>query len=71
MNRPILLVAMLAMVLLAAAPGLTQTAPDIEASPKRFCCDRCKQQESLVRRVAALLVPLGKDEAWTVLLSSK
>lgn len=34
MNKPILLVAMLAMVLLAAAPALTQTAPtDIEASP--------------------------------------
>ncbi len=34
MNKPMLLVAMLAMVLLAAAPALTQTAPnDIEASP--------------------------------------
>ena len=34
MNKPILLVAMLAMVLLATAPALTQTAPtDIEASP--------------------------------------
>jgi hypothetical protein len=33
-NKPILLVAMLAIVLLAAAPALTQTAPnDIEASP--------------------------------------
>ena len=36
MNKPILLVAMLAMVLLAAAPALTQTAPtDIEASPEQ------------------------------------
>lgn len=35
MNKPMLLVAMLAMVLLAAAPALTQTAPnDIEASPE-------------------------------------
>jgi hypothetical protein len=35
-NKPILLVAMLAMVLLAAAPALTQTAPtDIEASPEQ------------------------------------
>ena len=33
MNKPMLLVAMLALVLLAAAPALTQTAPDIEASP--------------------------------------
>ena len=33
MNKPILLVAMLAMVLLATAPALTQTAPtDIEAT---------------------------------------
>ena len=36
MNKPILLVAILAMVLLAAAPALTQTAPtDIEASPEQ------------------------------------
>lgn len=33
MNKPILLVAMLAIVLLAAAPALTQTPPDIAASP--------------------------------------
>ena len=36
MNKPMLLVAMLAMVLLAAAPAVTQTAPtDIEASPEQ------------------------------------
>jgi hypothetical protein len=34
-NKPILLVAMLAMILLVAAPALTQTAPDIAASPKQ------------------------------------
>ena len=36
-------------------------------SPKRFCSDGCKQQASLIRRVAALLEPLGKEKAWEVL----
>jgi hypothetical protein len=36
-------------------------------SPKRFCCDTCKQQASLIRRVAAFLKPLGKEKAWEVL----
>jgi hypothetical protein len=36
-------------------------------SPKRFCCDGCRQQASLIRRVAALLEPLGKEKAWEVL----
>lgn len=31
-------------------------------SPKRFCCDECKQQASLIRRVAVLLSGLS-DEA--------
>jgi hypothetical protein len=39
-------------------------------SPKRFCCDDCKQQASLIRRVRALLVPLGKERAWEVLSGS-
>jgi hypothetical protein len=36
-------------------------------SPKRFCSDACLQQASLIRRVAALLVPLGKEKAWEAL----
>ena len=36
-------------------------------SPKRFCGDPCKQQASILRRAAALLVNLGKDRAWSVL----
>jgi len=27
-------------------------------SPKRFCCNECKQQASIIRRVAALLAGL-------------
>jgi hypothetical protein len=30
-------------------------------SPKRFCCDQCKQQASLIRRVAKLLEGLSDD----------
>ena len=36
-------------------------------SPKRFCGDPCKQQASILRRAAALLVDLGKDQAWSML----
>jgi hypothetical protein len=36
-------------------------------SPKRFCGDPCKQQASILRRAAALLIDLGKDRAWSVL----
>jgi hypothetical protein len=36
-------------------------------SPKRFCGDPCKQQASILRRAAALLIDLGKDQAWSVL----
>jgi hypothetical protein len=35
--------------------------------PKRFCGDPCKQQASILRRAAALLIDLGKDQAWSVL----
>ena len=36
-------------------------------SPKRFCGGPCKQQASILRRAAALLIDLGKDRAWSVL----
>jgi len=39
-------------------------------SPKRFCCDKCKQQASLIKRAAALLVPLGKERAWEIIFES-
>ena len=39
-------------------------------SPKRFCCDKCKQQNSIIKRAAALLVPLGKERAWEIILES-
>src|SRR5215813_3469904 len=46
----------------------TQTAMAI--SPKRFCCDKCKQQNSIIKRAAALLVPLGKERAWEIIFES-
>ena len=46
----------------------TQTGMAI--SPKRFCCDKCKQQASLIKRTAGLLVPLGKERAWEIILES-
>jgi hypothetical protein len=39
----------------------------VATSPKRFCRDPCKQQASILRRAAALLIDLGKDQAWSVL----
>jgi len=39
-------------------------------SPKRFCCDNCKQQASIIKRAAALLLPLGKERAWEIILES-
>jgi hypothetical protein len=38
----------------------------LKMEPRRFCSDRCRQDTSLIRRVAALLVPLGKEKAWSV-----
>src|SRR5262249_62084505 len=39
-------------------------------SPKRFCCNKCKQQASVIKRAAALLVPLGKERAWEIIFES-
>jgi hypothetical protein len=36
-------------------------------SPKRFCSDTCKQQASLVRRVAALLAGLEDSRVLEIL----
>ena len=36
-------------------------------SPKRFCCDECKQQASLIRRVAALLAGLEDSRVLEIL----
>src|SRR5262245_38366949 len=45
-----------------------QTGLQIE--PRRFCSGRCRQQASIIRRAAALLVPLGKEKTWELLCSS-
>jgi hypothetical protein len=36
-------------------------------SPKRFCCDECKQEASLIRRVAALLAGLEDSRVLEIL----
>jgi hypothetical protein len=36
-------------------------------SPKRFCSDTCKQQASLIRRVAALLAGLSDNRVLEIL----
>jgi hypothetical protein len=46
-----------------------QTGLKIE--PRRFCCGECRQQASLIRRVAALLEGLPDDEALRVLRGVK
>ena len=46
-----------------------QTGLKIE--PRRFCCDECRQQASLIRRVAKLLEGLTDDEALRFLRGAK
>ena len=46
-----------------------QTGLKIE--PRRFCCDECRQQASLIRRVAVLLERFTDDEALRVLRGVK
>ena len=47
--------------------SVTFKAGGVANSPKRFCGDPCKQQASILRRAAALLIDRGKDQAWSVL----
>jgi hypothetical protein len=64
MNKPILLVAMLAMVLLAAAPALTQSAPtDIEASPALTTDAVQTAGEAAVDPAAAPATPAAEPSA--------
>ncbi len=35
--------------------------------PRRFCSDRCRMEYWTLRKVAALLVPLGQAKAWALL----
>jgi hypothetical protein len=64
-----------------AAPGASATQPcenpacekrfppggGIANSPKRFCSDHCRTAGWIVRKAAALLVPLGKEKCWSIL----
>jgi hypothetical protein len=34
---------------------------------RRHCSEECRQQASIIKRAAALLVPLGKEKAWRIL----
>ena len=43
----------------------------MKIAPRRFCSDQCRQQASLIRRVAALLAPLGQQKAWKILAFPK
>jgi hypothetical protein len=36
-----------------------------------YCSDKCKQQASLIHRVAALLVLRGKEKAWEALSKTR
>jgi hypothetical protein len=42
----------------------------LKMEPRRFCSNSCRQAASLIRRVAVLLVPLGKEKAWEALAAS-
>jgi hypothetical protein len=41
----------------------------LEISPKRFCCDRCKQDASILRRASKLLEGLSDEKALEILRS--
>jgi hypothetical protein len=43
----------------------------LACKPKRFCCDACGQQASLLRRAAVLLEGLSDDEALRILRGVK
>ena len=43
----------------------------LKMEPRRFCCGTCRQQASLIRRVAKLLEGLTDDEALRVLRGVK
>jgi hypothetical protein len=43
----------------------------LEIEPRRFCCGKCRQQASLIRRVAKLLEQLSDDEALRILRGAK
>jgi hypothetical protein len=46
-----------------------QTGLKIE--PRRFCCGECRQQASLIHRVAKLLEALSDDEALRIIRRAK
>ena len=43
----------------------------LKMEPKRFCCDRCKQEASLIRRVAGLLEGLTDERVIEIVRSVK
>ena len=49
--------------------GIRFPQTGLKMEPRRFCSDNCRQAASLIRRVAVLLVPLGKEKAWAALKS--
>src|SRR5262249_22056194 len=43
----------------------------LPVKPKRFCCDRCKQDASILRRAADLLKNLSDEKALAILRGQK
>jgi len=39
----------------------------LKMEPRRFCSDGCRQQASVIRRAARLLIPLGQEKTWQTL----
>ena len=42
----------------------------LKMEPRRYCSDECRNRASIIRRAAALLIPIGKDKTWQALLES-
>jgi len=43
----------------------------LPVKPKRFCCDRCKQGASILRRATDLLKDLSDEKALAILRGQK
>ena len=42
----------------------------LKAEPRRYCSNECRNNASIIRRAASLLVPMGKEKTWQALLES-
>jgi len=52
-------------------PLCTVPLGERKRKPRRYCCDGCKMDVWALRRVAAMLLPLGPARGWEILENLK